>query len=188
MVKSLDKFTPTSTIALLHTRLATHGTPLNNNNNHPLWNNKGIIIHNGVVFTEDYHEQAKGDTDTEQMLEAITRDGLRSGIEKTVGWLSIAYQDFNRRNEVYVYRSECPLYIARKNGNIFFCSEPHILRNAIGKFELVSMKSETIYKICSEDMTIRRVGKAIPMGEIMLYTDYDQQAWKSWGEDMSICH
>jgi glucosamine 6-phosphate synthetase-like amidotransferase/phosphosugar isomerase protein len=168
----LEEFTPTATIALLHTRLATHGTPLNNYNNHPIWNRKGVIVHNGVLFTGHFYE-TRGETDTEQLLEAITRRGLSAAIKDSVGWLSIAYQSFSNRNEVYIYRSSCPLYIGRKNGNIYFCSQPHILNDAIGRFQSISMKDQTIYKISAEDMSIMKMGKVIPEEIPLLWGEGD---------------
>jgi len=170
--RNLEELTKTATIALLHTRWATSGTPLNNYNNHPIWNEKGIIIHNGVVFTGHFYK-TRGETDTEQMLEAITQHGLLAAIKDLVGWLSIAYQDFNNRNEVYIYRSESPLYMGRKNSNIYFCSKPHILEKAIGKFQLVSMKNQTIYKINSEDMSITKMGKVVPEEILLAWKEQD---------------
>ena len=85
-----------SPFGLLHTRQSTHGNPSNNKNNHPIYNSKGLIIHNGIVSTKEDLPGAKGETDTEQILLHIQALGWK-GLEKMSGSLTFAYLDYNKK-------------------------------------------------------------------------------------------
>ena len=110
---------------LLHTRAATHGDPKNNLNNHPIYNEKGLIIHNGIVFPESVLP-AQGQTDTEQILLYIQEYGWK-GLEKVRGSMAIAYLDFRTR-KIYLYRHFAPMVWANYKGGIAFASAKNILR------------------------------------------------------------
>jgi len=158
---NLTKHSKFATIALLHTRQATNGTPSNNRNNHPIWNQKGVIIHNGIVYTSK-HYKAIGDTDTEQMLECITQKGLTKGIPELSGTFAFAYQSFKNRHIVYLYKHISPLCLGVKNRNIYFCSTPEILQGAIGSYHPIKLKHHTLYRIDAQKRIIEKIGKVKP--------------------------
>jgi predicted glutamine amidotransferase len=107
-----------SKVVLLHTRAATHGSPFNNLNNHPLWNNEGLIIHNGVV-TPPLNLPSRGETDSEQIMLYIQKYGLKNGIEKLRGWLAIAYVDF-RNGGLTLFRDGAPIeYFVDRTSLVF---------------------------------------------------------------------
>jgi glucosamine 6-phosphate synthetase-like amidotransferase/phosphosugar isomerase protein len=115
---------------LVHCRQATHGSPKDNNNNHPIFNDKGLVIHNGVVYP---HQKFKtnGDTDTEQILLSIQELGLDKGVENISGSLAIAYVDF-KKSGFYLYRNDqSPLVWGRHNRSLVFASARDILKDSL---------------------------------------------------------
>jgi glucosamine 6-phosphate synthetase-like amidotransferase/phosphosugar isomerase protein len=132
-----------SRILLFHTRAATHGSPLNNLNNHPLWNSDGMIIHNGVVFPPK-DLPSRGETDSEQIMLYVQKYGWK-GLEQLRGWLSIAYIDFQLSN-LYLYSEGAPLCMERNSNFCSFASTPQVLHN----FEVnkvVQPEQKTVYRI-----------------------------------------
>ncbi|KKM91643.1 hypothetical protein LCGC14_1226520 [marine sediment metagenome] len=157
----INRATKTARVALLHTRQATHGDPQLNYNNHPISTERSIIIHNGVVGLDEEFDSI-GDTDTEQLLRAIDKYGMRKAISKTLGMLAIAYQDFNNPDDVYLYRHNEPLVYGSKDGNIYFCSTGEILRDAIGEIKCIMLPKNTIYKISRQRFTVQKVAEVKP--------------------------
>jgi predicted glutamine amidotransferase len=61
---------PTTLTFLGHTRAATKGHPAKNENNHPMWDQKVAVVHNGVISNDDalfkelqYERSAETDSD-----------------------------------------------------------------------------------------------------------------------------
>ena len=119
---------------LLHTRAATNGSPENKLNNHPIYNQHGLIIHNGVVHA-DSPLPAQGETDTEQVLLHLQRYGWK-GINYISGFLSIAYVNHKFPERFYLYSHGAPLVYSKGPNGIFFCSTGIILRESIYTSEL----------------------------------------------------
>jgi len=166
--RGLTHFCKTANIALLHTRLATHGSAQDNNNNHPIHNKKGVMIHNGVVFVPSYYETV-GQTDTEEMLESIAALGMEEAIKQASGSFAIAYQAYENRQVVYLYSHVSPLVIGRRHGNIYFCSTAEILKKAIGKFKHYDTKEHHLYKVDASTMQITDLGEILPKRSSWLY-------------------
>lgn len=95
---------------MFHVRIATHGSPQNNCNNHPIVHfNKGslgsAIVHNGIVRPPSWLKSV-GQTDTEQLLLYWEKEGPESwakfgGIAAVVLW---------SKGRMYCYRSGSPLF------------------------------------------------------------------------------
>lgn len=123
-----------SKIVLLHTRAASHGSPSKAQNNHPIWNERGIMIHNGVVSTPLKLAAAKGETDTEQMMLHIQKAGF-AGINDLKGWLAIAYFDFAEQ-KLFLYHKDAPLFILKTPDTIVWSSTASSLEKMdLGKVE-----------------------------------------------------
>ena len=88
---------------ILHTRSATHGSPLDNKNNHPLFGKKYMLVHNGIVSLDEKFS-ANGETDSEQLLLAMEKYGIKKGLEKASGWASIIWVNYKTRDKVYFYK------------------------------------------------------------------------------------
>jgi len=115
---------------LLHTRNATHGSPSDNENNHPIMNSKGMIIHNGVVYSKEELESI-GETDSEQLMLHIQKYGWE-GIRNFTGTMAIAYVELGKPG-FYLYRHASQLVWAYSPDRniLFFCSTSGILLNSI---------------------------------------------------------
>lgn len=144
-----------SHVVLLHTRAATHGSPTNNDNNHPIYTDDSLIIHNGVVDVSKKYE-SYGQTDTEQFLRAIEAygggiTGIEGAARITSGWLAIAYQCLDNPNTVLLYKDGSPIVAYENNGTIIFCSEKKIIADAIQQkeddFKVHVLDAGFIYKL-----------------------------------------
>jgi len=98
----MNRYVKRTKVALLHTRLATHGSPESNLNNHPILGDKLMMVHNGVVWLP-MKFRSNGATDTEQMLRAMEAFGVKYGLEFTHG--SIAAVFGNKRTLFWMRRS-----------------------------------------------------------------------------------
>lgn len=96
----IEQYSSKANAIILHTRASTHGSPNNNDNNHPILGEKYILVHNGIVHT-DRKYPAKGETDSEQMLRAIEFHGLENGLNKCSGWVATIFADISNMNDVY---------------------------------------------------------------------------------------
>lgn len=176
--RSITHYCKTANIALLHTRLATHGSAVNNNNNHPIHNKAGVIIHNGMVSIDEFHKTV-GQTDTEELLESITKHGMEEAIKQASGSFAIAYMNYTDRHTVYLYNHISPLVLGRKHGNIYFCSTAEILKRAIGKYKHYQVQEHHLYKIDARTMTIEDCGTIEPKPSTIYYYCYGggQRGW-----------
>ncbi|PQJ31358.1 glutamine--fructose-6-phosphate transaminase (isomerizing) [Nonlabens arenilitoris] len=130
------------TIAIGHTRWATHGVP-NDVNSHPHFSNSGdlVIIHNGII--ENYQPLKtelmnrgftfKSDTDTEVLVNLIedvkNKEKVKLGkavqiaLNQTIGAYAIAVFDRNKPNEIVVARLGSPLAIGVGENEFFIASD-----------------------------------------------------------------
>lgn len=129
-------------IAIGHTRWATHGVP-NDVNSHPHYSNSGnlVIIHNGIIENYDPLRQElikrgytfKSDTDTEVLVNLIedvkTNEGVKLGkavqiaLNQTIGAYAIAVFDKTKPNEIVVARLGSPLAIGVGEDEFFIASD-----------------------------------------------------------------
>ncbi|RMB56397.1 glutamine--fructose-6-phosphate transaminase (isomerizing) [Dokdonia sinensis] len=141
--KRLEKEISTEgSIAIGHTRWATHGVP-NDVNSHPHYSNSGnlVIIHNGIIENYDALRQEllkrgyafTSDTDTEVLVNLIedvkTKEGVKLGkavqiaLNQTVGAYAIAVFDKTKPDEIIVARLGSPLAIGVGDDEFFIASD-----------------------------------------------------------------
>lgn len=135
-----ESFTPT--LAMGHTRWATHGIPAHENA-HPHVSNSGdlVLIHNGIIenyttlkkelLQRGYHFDS--DTDTEVLVNWIEEikktEGVKLGkavqlaLHQVVGAYGIVVYDTNRPNEMVVARLGSPLAIGIDKDGYFVGSD-----------------------------------------------------------------
>ena len=116
--KKVSEFLPTvkesfetglanSNVFIGHTRLATHGEPSFNYNNHPIESENWIIVHNGIVGTmkdvKEYPYQT--DTDTENILAYIETFGIVEGLKYCSSSAAIILVKKDEENTLYVWRT-----------------------------------------------------------------------------------
>jgi glucosamine--fructose-6-phosphate aminotransferase (isomerizing) len=130
------------TIAIGHTRWATHGVP-NDVNSHPHFSNSGdlVIIHNGIIENYEPLKQElknrgytfQSDTDTEVLVNLIedvkTKQNVKLGkavqiaLNQTIGAYAIAVFDRKKPNEIVVARLGSPLAIGVGEDEYFIASD-----------------------------------------------------------------
>jgi len=132
----------TGTLAIGHTRWATHGVP-NDINSHPHYSNSGnlVIIHNGIIENYDsikkelikrgYHFHS--DTDTEVLVnlieDVIKKEKVKLGkavqiaLNQVVGAYAIVVFDKTKPNELVVAKLGSPLAIGIGDNEYFVASD-----------------------------------------------------------------
>ncbi len=141
--QKIKEETPTSgTLAIGHTRWATHGIP-NDINSHPHYSNSGnlVIIHNGIIENYDsikkelikrgYHFHS--DTDTEVLVnlieDVIKKEKVKLGkavqiaLNQVVGAYAIVVFDKAKPNELVVAKLGSPLAIGLGENEFFVASD-----------------------------------------------------------------
>jgi len=130
------------TVAIGHTRWATHGVP-NDVNSHPHYSNSGelVIIHNGII--ENYASLKKeltsrgytfkSETDTEVLINLIEdvqkNENVKLGkavqiaLNQVVGAYAIAVFDKKKPNEIVVAKLGSPLAIGVGENEFFIASD-----------------------------------------------------------------
>ncbi|MDW5289993.1 glutamine--fructose-6-phosphate transaminase (isomerizing) [Formosa sp. PL04] len=164
------------TVAIGHTRWATHGVP-NDVNSHPHYSNSGdlVIIHNGII--ENYESLKKelitrgytfkSDTDTEILVNLIEEvlkkeKGLKLGkavqiaLNQVVGAYAIAVFDKKKPNEIIAARLGSPLAIGVGENEFFIASDAS---------PFLEFTKNAIY-LEDEEMAIIRLGKEIKVRKI----------------------
>jgi len=140
-LKEIEKFIPWNKVAYitLHTRLATSGSPLNNENNHPLYevlkDNLVTVVHNGIVYTQDVEllQHKKREVDSDLLLTGIRKYGkfdinvVKETIEKLYGSIACIYADL--KGTIMWYRDSSPLAKAKCSKCIVLASEERMLSN-----------------------------------------------------------
>lgn len=133
--------------AILHTRLATHGSQHDNRNNHPVISpdNTIALVHNGVIWNHDMvrFEHLKSvskdlpDVDTSVISALLQEYGLE-GIKHLSGDAAIAWLVDDRPFELNLARIEgSPMaYTQLLDGSFVSASTGALLASALGKLEL----------------------------------------------------
>lgn len=137
-----EEISSQGTLAIGHTRWATHGVP-NDVNSHPHFSNSGdlVIIHNGIIENYDsikkelinrgYHFHS--DTDTEVLVnlieDVIKKEKVKLGkavqiaLNQVVGAYAIVVFDKNKPNEIVVAKLGSPLAIGIGDEEFFVASD-----------------------------------------------------------------
>lgn len=122
-------------IFIAHTRAATQGVPENNQNNHPIFNKKGLaLVHNGIIRNDSevfaqHGMERDAEVDSEVILALISkyptiREGIKECFKQLSGSFAICLIDKNQPNMLYIARKQSPVYISidRANDFIMFTS------------------------------------------------------------------
>ena len=139
------KYMPRKTrTAILHTRLATHGSVNDNRNNHPVVSPNGNIalVHNGVIYNHDQvRKQVDGflpDVDTSVIPAVIEQYGVND-INKLYGDAAIAWLDQRDPDTLHLARYQhSPLVIAHvEDGSFLFASTEQLLWRVLIQLDLM---------------------------------------------------
>ena len=170
-------------VILLHTRAATHGSPKDNNNNHPHESEDWIIVHNGVISSRPLAEyNYKGECDSEVLLSYIQMHGLQQGLAQAKGSMAIAAYHKTEPGVLYLYRESNPIIVQEKQVGknkyiVAFSSLGLSWMDIRGKYFHLesgsSLDSNSIYKL---DFIAERVS-LIPVSKvkIQLFSEDDDK-------------
>ena len=184
-IKEICKFLPQEDILILgHCRAATQGSPQDNKNNHPLYSENWILIHNGVISGDVEIINPSSDTDSEILLQALeqTKDmseieTIKKAISQISGSLAIALVN-KKTNNVYLYRHSNPLYCCKTKSGIVFASTESILKTSIKEWlpetsslfkgiEIAELEENSIYLMTKDDTClIEKVSPKIKVYEL----------------------
>jgi hypothetical protein len=122
---------PASRWIIAHTRYATHGSPSDMRNNHPLEHGDFIGVHNGVlrnyaaILAETGRQDPATEVDSEAIFAAVNKWGHRAGLRRVEGDMVTVYTDVRKPHVVHIARSHGrQLYYARtKAGSLIWASE-----------------------------------------------------------------
>ncbi len=170
-----EEISDDGTLAIGHTRWATHGEP-NDVNSHPHYSNSGelVIIHNGIIENYEPLKQElinrgytfQSDTDTEVLVNLIEdvkkNENVKLGkavqvaLNQVVGAYAIAVFDKSKPDEIVVARLGSPLVIGVGEEEFFIASDAS---------PFIEYTNNAIY-LEDEEMAIVRRGKKVKVRKI----------------------
>ena len=108
-------------VGLVHSRIATHGDPDDNANNHPHYTDDGsVLVHKGVVNPTFEYEAAKSICDSEQILLSLEDQGLEEGVVNCPGWMHLFYIKANDPTTLWTYSNSDPIQVWDNDGIKYF--------------------------------------------------------------------
>ena len=143
---------------MLHTRLASHGSILNNLNNHPVMSGNVVLTHNGVIWNHATVMKRLGvkparEVDTEAILRCLVIGGIDE-VEKWVrGSYSIAYSDEPGSLCLFTNGRNPLVYGRTTTGNWFYASTAALLSATKMRFEYVKdCKPGVLYRFTPDGL------------------------------------
>lgn len=135
-----DHLKATTRTVLLHTRAATVGNPIRNENNHPIYSGRTCIIHNGgisnasTLFT-DMHMERSCETDSDVIRAILDTDGMTHKGVRTLnqmhGSAAIAAISTASPDHLLLARSGNPLVYAEGYEKLYWASEFQAIQKAV---------------------------------------------------------
>ena len=135
-----EHLTDETNIVILHTRMATKGSPVKQNNNHPMFHNKTAVVHNGVITNDDnlFRElnlPRYAETDSDILRAILDKEGLsKAGIRRLsrcMGSVACAAISPEQPDYLLLVRSGSPLICAAYNDLLIWASEKSIIHKAM---------------------------------------------------------
>jgi len=133
--------------ALYHCRAATNGTKNDNKNNHPIFTDKTVLVHNGIVHAKR-DVDTLGECDSELIGRLIDEEGPSKAFQQLTGTIATAYNLLNDPNSIYLYRETNPIFIAEDDDYFVFASTSACLEK-LGYKKTEFLDTYTIFKITS---------------------------------------
>jgi predicted glutamine amidotransferase len=147
-----------------HTRWATHGSPENLLNNHPIRHGNIVGVHNGVirnyrdVLAETGRWDSDAEVDSEAIFAAVNRFGKKPGLNRIQGDMVTVWADLRKMDTLYIAKSHGrPLVLARTAaGSLLWASEEQALdATGIELFDYTELGNDRMLEI-REGKIIRR--------------------------------
>lgn len=148
-----------------HTRHATHGSPEDNRNNHPIQHGKIVGVHNGVLLNHQEVLKKTGrwvegtEVDSEAIFAAINKWGHKKGLSRVMGSMVAVYADINFPRTINIARSKGrDMFIARtKTKALYWASQTDALESLGIKFSSIeSVGSNQLIRVKGGRITGRQ--------------------------------
>ncbi len=187
----------TSTVAMGHTRWATHGVPAERNA-HPHMANGGkiAIVHNGII--ENYQElkeslMAKGyeftsETDTEVLVNLIAEglkehpkllDAFAWALRQAHGAYAVCLASEDEPDTLYAARLSAPLVLGVGTGEYFLASDiPAFLSYTR---DVVFLEDGEIVKITANSWDVLQLDSLAPVQKEVVFVKWDMQSAQKGG-------
>lgn len=164
-----------------HTRWATHGSPENLLNNHPIRHGNIVGVHNGVIrnYRDILAETGRWDEDTqvdsESIFAAINKWGRKPGLNRIQGDMVSVWVDLRKQDTLFIAKSHGrPLVLARtKTGALLWASEERALEaTGIDLYDFTELGNDRMLEIHE--------------GRIVRRTQLRTSSWKQWEDHRPI--
>jgi asparagine synthetase B (glutamine-hydrolysing) len=136
-----DNLKPETTMALVHTRWATKGSPRKNENNHPLFAGNAAVVHNGCISNDDelfremkLSREAEVDSDIIRAIadeEGISSPKAIRAFGRLRGSCAAALVSAADPDHLLLLRSESPLVVASTKDHLLWASTKEALHSAV---------------------------------------------------------
>lgn len=129
---------------LLHTRFATVGNPNKNENNHPMFDGRVALVHNGGIRNADsLFSESKLDryaeTDSDILRAFVAEHGFTAAaarqLARCMGSAAIAAVSSDYPGHLLLARSGNPLVVANANDKLYFASTLQAIQRAVRPWE-----------------------------------------------------
>jgi predicted glutamine amidotransferase len=117
---------PDTLTVIGHTRAATKGHPSKNKNNHPMWDGKVALVHNGMVSNDDFlfgdlKYERSAETDSDIFRAILSHNGLTTKasnvLNRVSGSAAIAAVSTEYPGKLLLARSGNPIVLATSDDN-----------------------------------------------------------------------
>ena len=141
--------------AFYHCRQSTGGTPQDNRNNHPIYTNEAVVIHNGLVHTTE-PLACEGECDSEILGRLIDKYGIEECLTHFSGSVAFAAFLFSDPEAIYLYREDNPIRIIDNPEFIAFASTVSILDKLINLpyNESRDLPVYSLYRVSASGLTL----------------------------------
>lgn len=153
------KNVPVPNFFMGHTRKTTQGNAAHNENNHPLWSDNYIIVHNGSVESDDVTSKEynlPGIVDSNLILAALEKYGPNDFVKHLSGVAAIIIAKRGDPNQFWIYRDTRPMYLFKDSYGLWIASTEEALKSLSNMpkdknklFEqqtIVSLPNATLYQ------------------------------------------
>ena len=133
-----------SVAVLGHTRMATQGSPADNNNNHPMFAGKTAVVHNGVITNDDWQFremklERKAETDSDIIRAILDTDGFTvraiNRLAKLSGSAAFAAVSTDFPGKLLLGRSGGPIELATTDDHLLWASTRDAIHKALRPYE-----------------------------------------------------
>lgn len=139
--------------AMFHCRAATNGSPQDSRNNHPIYTNKAVLVHNGIIHTTEVIN-TEGQCDSEIIGRITDLEDLPAALRKVRGTIAIILHLFSDPSALYLYREDNPIEFAETEQAFVFGSLENVCKTLGATEKTRSLETYTIHRLTSSGIEV----------------------------------